>query len=132
MKITHHNPTAPSFPSDREETLVEVFSQEGDPAFVCGLCGRPNGDMIKQIEKDLNANRSFMDKGDGRYLYRVTYEEAQVGNEGRIELPAYWGLSLVAFSPNVRHDEAKITEAERRAEEWHAEHHLSDGNFFAG
>ena len=89
------------FPSDREETFVEVFSQEGDPAFVCGLYGRTNGDMIEQIEKDLNDNRDFMEKGDGRYLYRVAYESAQIGNEGRIELPAYWDLSLVAFLPNV-------------------------------
>ena len=88
------------FPSDREETFVEVFSQEGDPAFVCGLYGRTNGDMIEQIEKDLNDNRDFMEKGDGRYLYRVAYESAQIGNEGRIELPAYWDLSLVAFLPN--------------------------------
>jgi hypothetical protein len=90
------------FPSDREETFVEVFSQEGDPAFVCGLYGRTNGDMIEQIEKDLNANRDFMANGDGRYLYRVTYESAQIGNEGRVELPAYWDLSLVAFLPNSK------------------------------
>ena len=88
------------FPSDREETFIEVFSQEGDPAFVCGLYGRTNGDMIEQIEKDLSDNRGFMEKGDGRYLYRVAYEPAQVGECGRIELPGYWDLSLVAFLPN--------------------------------
>lgn len=90
------------FPSDREETFVEVFSQEGDPAFVCGLYGRTNGDMIEQIEKDLNDNRDFMKNGDGRYLYRVAYEPAQIDNEGRVELPAYWDLSLVAFLPNAK------------------------------
>lgn len=87
------------FPSDRAYPIVEVFSQEGDPVFVSGINGATNGDMVAQIEADLNERRDFMDKGDGRYLYRVVYESAQTDEEGRIELPGYWDLSLVAFAP---------------------------------
>jgi hypothetical protein len=86
------------FPSDRAYPLVEVFSQEGDPVFVSGIDGATNGDMIEQIEKDLNECRDFMDKGDGRYLYRVVYESAQTDGYGRIEIPGYWDLSFIAFA----------------------------------
>ena len=93
--------SAPFFPSDNKETIVEVFSQAGDPAFVCGLCGCTNGDMIERIEKDIEDNRDEVLKhGDGRYLFRAHWEPAQVGDEGRIELADYWDLSLVAFLPN--------------------------------
>ena len=94
--------SAPFFPSDNKETIVEVFSQAGDPAFVCGLCGCTNGDMIERIEKDIEDNRDEVLKhGDGRYLFRAHWEPAQVGDEGRIELADYWDLSLVAFLPNA-------------------------------
>ncbi len=88
-----------TFPSDSKDTFVEVFAQIGDPVFICGLSGRVNGDMIEEIEKDLNENRETMDNGDGRYLYSVTWEPAQIGDEGRIELAGYWDLSFVDFLP---------------------------------
>jgi hypothetical protein len=55
---------------------------------------------MEAIEKDINENRDE-DEKDGRYLYEISYSEAQTGDEGRIELPAYWDLREIAFEPNV-------------------------------
>ena len=57
--------------------------------------------MIEKIERELNDNREFMENGEGRYLYEANYVSAQVGDYGRIELPEYWHLSLVAFIPRL-------------------------------
>jgi hypothetical protein len=89
-----------SFPSDRKKTIIEVFQQKGDPAFICGVDGWIVGHVMEAIEKDINENRDE-DEKDGRYLYEISYSEAQTGDEGRIELPAYWDLREIAFEPNV-------------------------------
>ena len=88
-----------SFPSDRKKTIIEVFMQKGDPAFICGVNGHITTETMEAIEKDINENRDD-DEKDGRYLYEITYIEAQTGDEGRIELPAHWDLSEIAFEPN--------------------------------
>ena len=89
-----------SFPSDRKKTIIEVFQQKGDPAFICGVDGWIVGHVMEAIEKDINENRDE-DEKDGRYLYEISYSEAQTGDEGRIELPAYWDLREIAFTPNT-------------------------------
>ena len=88
------------FPSDQGEQTIEVFHQQGDPAFICGAHGSITGDMIENIEKDFadNPDEGF-DRGDGIYLYVPRWESPQVGDFGRIELPGYWDLELVGFKP---------------------------------
>jgi hypothetical protein len=86
-----------SFPSDQERTLVEIFYQKGYDPFVCGLNGCTNGEMIQEIEKELTAD--FFERGDGLYLYTVTWEPDQTGEYGRVELPGYWDLEFIAFKP---------------------------------
>ena len=95
-------PLLGSFPSDNAKTIIEVFQQKGDPAFICGVNGHITTETMEAIEKDINENRDD-DEKDGRYLYEITYSEAQTGDEGRIELPAYWDLSEIAFEPNDPH-----------------------------
>jgi len=92
--IVRHLP----FPSDDEEQTIEVFYQQGDPAFVCGAHGSLTGGMIADIEKDFadNPDEGF-DRGDGIYLYVPRWVYPQVDGEGRIELPGYWDLELVGF-----------------------------------
>ena len=92
-------PLLGSFPSDNAKTIIEVFQQKGDPAFICGVNGHITTETMEAIEKDINENRDD-DEKDGRYLYEISYSEAQTGDEGRIELPAYWDLREIAFTPN--------------------------------
>jgi hypothetical protein len=94
--IVRHLP----FPSDQGEQTIEVFYQQGDPAFVCGAHGSITGGMIEDIEKDFadNPDEGF-DLGDGIYLYVPRWESPQVDGEGRIELRGYWDLELVGFKP---------------------------------
>ena len=87
------------FPSDSPETLVEVFFQPGDPAFVCALHGKTGGDMIERIEKDLEDEPGVLNRGAGNYLFSTHWIEEQRGFEGRIELPGYWMLDLLDFRP---------------------------------
>jgi len=85
-------------PSERDETIVEVFYQEGDPATVIGANGNVYLEMIQEIEKDFadNPDEGF-DHGAGHYLFAPKWESPQIGDEGRVELPGYWCLRLVGF-----------------------------------
>ena len=85
------------FPSDLKYPLIEVFYLYGHEPFVCGVNGAVGNGMIEGIEKDLDENREFLDKGDGTYLYRTTWQEAQTGEYGRVEIPGYWDLELIRF-----------------------------------
>lgn len=99
---TFHGWNGTPFPSDQEKPIVEVFYQKGDDPFVCGLNGSTNGGMgmIDEIEKDMIDNKEdAFPHGDGQYLYIATWEPAQTGEYGRIELPGYWDLDLIAFKP---------------------------------
>lgn len=90
------NPDIP-FPSVRKNPLIEVFYLKDHPPIICGAHGHIGGEMMDDIERDLADNPEFMDKGQGTYLYEATWISAQVGDEGRIELPSYWDLDLVRF-----------------------------------
>lgn len=83
-----------SMPSEMRETHIEVFAQEGDPSFICGGVGHITSRMIDEIEKDLDENRTdWFNKGNGRYLFTATREEATP------ESPAYFDLGFVSFLP---------------------------------
>ena len=82
------------FPSQIKQPLVEICRLEGHPLFVCGLQGNPC--MLEQLESELDEYTIF-NKGDGSYLCRAEWIEAQIGYEGRVEIPAYWDLDLIAF-----------------------------------
>lgn len=93
-------PNSQIMPSDRKETYIEVFAQEGDPAFVCGGDGHITSHLIEEVEKDLEELRvELLNKGDGQYLFTARYQKAEYGFEGRMESPAYFDLSFVAFNP---------------------------------
>jgi hypothetical protein len=98
------------FPSQRKKTIIEVFQQKGDPAFICGVDGWITSETIEAIEKDINENRDE-DEKDGNYLYEIHYSEAQTGDEGRIELPAYWDLREIAFTPNAPGERRRADDA---------------------
>ena len=87
------------FPSARIQPLIEVFFLHGHPPTVCGFYGHFHSDMIDAIEKDLEENPDFMDRGDGTYLYEARWESPQMGDEERVEIPGYWDLELVRYQP---------------------------------
>lgn len=85
------------FPSARRNPLIEVFYLHDHLPFICGANGHIGGDILEVIERDLIEYPELMIKGDGTYLFEANWVEAQVGEEGRAELPAYWDLTLVRF-----------------------------------
>lgn len=88
------------FISDMKSPIVEVFYIRDHPPFVCGINGHYCAEMIENIEETLSEDtENTLDKGNGNYLYRATYVAAQHGENGRLELPAYWDLSYLAFRP---------------------------------
>ena len=88
------------FPSDMQKCIVEVFYMRGDDAFVYGVNGKTSANMIEDIEQEFadNPDEGF-DLGDGTYLYTATWQSAQIGDEGRVELRGYWDLTLIEFRP---------------------------------
>jgi len=85
------------FPSARRNPLIEVFYLHSHPPIICGADGYVDTHTFEEIEKDLAENPEFMDKGDGTYLYEAQWVDAQTNEEGRVELPSYWDLTLVRF-----------------------------------
>jgi hypothetical protein len=89
------------FPSDNIPTLIEIFYQQGHPAFVCGIHGSVTGGTINEIEHDFAENPDLelerLTRGDGRYLFSAEWDSGQFDNTGRCELPPYWDLTLVGF-----------------------------------
>ncbi len=80
---------------DLSLTRVEVFYLKDHPPVICGWHGGFHDDMYESIEKDLQ--ETVFDKGSGTYLFETCWIEAQIGDEGRVELPGYYDLSLIRF-----------------------------------
>ncbi len=87
-------------PSDHKPLLVDVFHMAGHEPFVCGVNGRATVADLCEIERDLGGEGSdLLAQGDGVYLFEAYWQEAQADEYGRVELPAYWDLSLVTVKP---------------------------------
>ena len=85
------------FPSGYE-LYVEILSMEGFDPFVTGIRGQATVEQLQEIEVDCFENSVDMfTKGDGSYLFKATYEPAQIGDYGRIENDDYWDLSLIKY-----------------------------------
>lgn len=55
--------------------------------------------MLDEVEKEAEENLTDSGWEDGTYLFEVTYISAQIGDYGRVELPAYWHLERVGYRP---------------------------------
>ena len=84
---------------DTTKIEVALLYQAGDPPFVCGVSGMIDLDSLKRIQDD--AVEDFLefedDSEDGTYFFDVEWMPAQVGQDGRIEIPGYWSLTLTEF-----------------------------------
>jgi len=87
-------------PSSQSPEIEIFFLSGGELPFVCGAKGHVTIDMLTEIENDCVENMAdIFDQGEGSYLFSAFYNEAQRGDEGRIEIPAYWELDLIQFKP---------------------------------
>ena len=88
-------------PTDRGKLYIQFFYNGKDDPFICGAEG--NICCIDEIEKeyleDFDKDNDGVFKKAGDYLFEVYRENDQIGDEGRIELPGYWDLTLVSFKP---------------------------------
>ncbi len=85
------------FPSDRNETIIEVYYMKGDHLFICGIIGKANTDTILEMEKQMAEDTDIFDKGSGRYLYNAWIEEEEKDHYGCVVFPGYWWFEPVAF-----------------------------------
>ena len=92
-------------PSSLKTPFIEVFYQAGNPPFICGVNGNATTSILLEIEEGLSEDEQYtFDKGDGNYLFKAVWVSVQYDGEGRCELPPYWNLDLVSFSPNAQAD----------------------------
>ena len=95
-------------PSSLKTPFIEVFYQAGDPPFICGVNGNATTSILLEIEEGLSEDEQYtFDKGDGNYLFKTTRDPGQYDNEGWCEIPPYWDLDLVLFSPIAQADREK-------------------------
>lgn len=85
-------------PSASKTLQIEVFHQAGDEPFICGVVGHATTGVLMAIEKDCRENSdSFLDLGDGNYLFKANWFGGQYGEFGMCEQPPGWELEIVAF-----------------------------------
>lgn len=79
-----------AWPSDDEKLLVEVFHQDGDPAFICGIHGWCDAESIGSIEREVNASpEDYFEHGEGAYLFSAWIDTS--------EDDSYWDLTLIDY-----------------------------------
>jgi hypothetical protein len=81
-------------------TLCILFCTETElhHAFVCAVNGVICAESIRAIEKEIDndLNHYFKD-GPGEYCFTARWIADETDNQGRIENPAYWDLTKIAF-----------------------------------
>ncbi len=67
--------------------------------YLTGLIGLLCG--LDDLETELQSEDSaeLFEKGCGDYVFKCTYNEAQIGDFGAIELQEWWDIDEVAFKP---------------------------------
>jgi hypothetical protein len=86
-------------PSSDLITVIEVFYQAGDPPFICGVSGHMTYDMFDKIEAQLEAEElELLTSGDGTYLFRPWWQNAEYENGGLVD-GGYWNLEQLLFKP---------------------------------
>ena len=97
------------FPIDCEEQIVEITFLD-DMAWVSGAIGGVDAEMIKLIEKDFSENMfDGLDRGDGIYLFKASWDNGQFGDWWRCELPPHWELDFIDFRPiNTNRKKEKV------------------------
>ena len=85
-------------PSARGRTFVEVYYLVDHAPFICGVDGHITSEILSEIESDMTESE-YWKRGSGLYLCAVQWIDAQIGDEGRVELPGYWDLDIVQFEP---------------------------------
>jgi len=99
MKLSDGTAKKAIMPSSQSPEL-EIFFLSGEEPFVCGANGHITIAMLTEIEQDCCENVTDMfDQGDGSYLFSMHFNDAQRGDEGRIEIQAYWEFDLICFAP---------------------------------
>jgi hypothetical protein len=67
----------------------------GAQPFICSVNGNVTIDVLEEIEKD-HFSEDNHDMKDGEYIFSATYQEAQTGEFGRIEIAEHWELSVIS------------------------------------
>jgi hypothetical protein len=81
---------------------VVAFHYGCEDIFVCAVSGYACIKTILEIEDACAAYRSdggIFVLGRGEYLLSCDHRHEQLGDEGRVEFPAYWELSCIDFKP---------------------------------
>jgi len=91
---------------EKENLFIEIFYLSGDDPFIFGVNGRVTVAELNSILSDAQDSELF-DHGDGDYLCAASYNEAQTGEYGVIEIPAYWELSVLHFEPIPLQEEGR-------------------------
>ena len=93
------------FPSD-EKTTVQVFYMEEAEAFVMASTGHLTLTNLEDIEGELpEYGKDLFKHGDGEYVFSVSYEPAQTGEYGMIEIASYWELDFLNYRPLIGKEE---------------------------
>lgn len=68
----------------------------GSPPFICSVNGNVTIDILEEIMDD-HFSEDDHDMKDGEYIFSATFQEAQTGEFGRVEIAEYWELSVISF-----------------------------------
>jgi len=90
-----------SMPFNETNLKIQIFYQQGDDPFICGVYGGITQDILAEIEKDTIDNLDLFDRGDGDYLFLAMPRQGQQSfpETGQWDFPPHWELELLKFNP---------------------------------
>ncbi|MDT0176888.1 hypothetical protein Q9R34_12670 [Enterobacter sp. BRE11] len=77
---------------------VTVFFSGGDEPFICHANGVCTIEDLQEIEREIASDFSDFNE-DGSYTFNCNWYGGLIGENGILETPSGWDLSLEAFTP---------------------------------
>jgi hypothetical protein len=85
-------------PQYHDDLQINVFYQNGDPPFICGIKGKATISILTEIEQDMIDNLEIFNRGNGDYLFSTKHQQGQQSfpETGQWDFPPHWEFDLIA------------------------------------
>ena len=87
-------------PADDAETFTVIYIEDDEEVSFVNMVNA----RLPVVEECFEAIRTdfteFFEQGSGEYTIKIgSYNEAQIGEYGRVEIAPWWNMDVIAFEP---------------------------------
>lgn len=87
----------------KPDLTIKVCYFKGVNPFICEVYGKISVmsliDMEDELKADSEENQHELIDKEGEYEFGMRHYKAQVGEFGRVEVPAHWDFDLLSYKP---------------------------------